>query len=234
MRLGCVCIAYHERRFISPFIQNMQHRVEEILVLNSLVPWNGDYEEGDKTAAIAESLGATVIRYDWKSEEEQRNAGQEYFSDMDWIIVLDPDEYILDSDWIKLLNFLETAPLDAYVTGMQHTYWKKGFVIDPPEDYRQIVAVRPSVRFIDKRVVNCEWDFTNTELHHMSWARSDEECWRKINSYAHAGEFNALNWFSEVWQSEQVDNLHPLTPESLKQAVRVVLPEELKGLNLWP
>jgi glycosyltransferase involved in cell wall biosynthesis len=234
MKLSCVTIAYKEERFMPKFIQSMQDRVDEIVVLNSIKPWNGDPDEVDNTGSIARSLGATVINYDWKTEQDQRNAGQQYCMDSDWIIVLDPDEYILDADWTSLVAFLETAELDAYVPFMQHTYWKTGFVIDPPEDYKQIIAVRPHVRFVDKRVVDSPWYYAPIELHHMSWARSDEECLKKISTYAHAKEFDTLKWFSEVWQSDQTENLHPLTPDSLKKAVRVQLPEELERLNLWP
>lgn len=235
MKLGCVTIAYREERFISKFIQSMQDRVDEILVLNSLLPWNGEWDGiQDKTASIADSLGATVVRHDWLTEQDQRNAGQDYFYDMDWIIIMDPDEYLLDAQWTKLVKFLAKAPLNAYVTGAQNTYWKTGYIIDPQEDYKQIIAVRPEVRFIDKRVVDSAWAHAPTTLEHFSWARTDEECWRKINSYGHAGEFNSLEWFSQVWQSNQTSNLHPLTPESLKEALRVVLPKELEDLSLWP
>lgn len=234
MRLACVSLAYKEERFLPKFIQVMQDRVEEILVLNSTRPWNGDFNETDNSAAIAASLGATVIVHDWPNEADQRNSGQEYLSGYDWIIVLDPDEFMLDADWDNLVRHLEDAPMEAYVTGIQYTYWKTGYVIEPPEDYKQIIAVRPSVRFTDKRVVDTAWGYAPVQLHHMSWARTDEEVWRKINSYGHATEFDTLQWFSEVWQSERLTNLHPLTPESLKKAIKVELPEELRSLDLWP
>lgn len=233
MRLACVTVAYCEQRFIAPFIQSMQDRVEEIVVLNSTHPWNGEEAEKDNTANIARSLGATVFEEYWPTEHDQRNTGQEYCSDYDWVIILDPDEIMLEEDWQKLVNFLEVAPLDAYATGMQHTLWKKGFVIDPPEDYRQIIAVRPSVRFFDKRCVDSQWGYAPTELWHYSWARSDAEVWRKINSYAHALEFDTLRWFSEVWSDpDRLHDLHPLTPPSLKRAMRIDLPDELRKLGL--
>lgn len=236
MKLACVTPAFHEERFIPRFIQSMQDRVDEIVVLNSIIPWNGGVDGVDHTANIARSLGATVFEDSWPTEHEQRNTGQEYCSDYDWVICLDPDEFMTDEQWDKLMKFLETAEHDAYVTGMQHTLWKRGYVIDPPEEYRQIIAVRPTVRFVDKRVVDSPWAYTPTELWHFSWARTDEECWRKITSYGHAKEFDPLRWFSEVWMDWTPDmkNLHPLTPKALKQAFRVELPEELKDLDLWP
>lgn len=232
MKLICITIAYKEERLIKPFIQHMQDRVDEIVVLNSIQPWNGDAEL-DNTAQIAESLGATVFRENWPDEHTQRNAGQEYGMDADWLIILDPDEYILDEDWRKLIKFLETAEADAYVPEVQYTYWKKHWIIDPPEEYRQIVAVRPDVRFVDKRVIDSPWGVSPSQLHHMSWRRNDAEVWRKINTYGHAGEFNQLKWFSEVWQDqERFTDLHPLTPSALKEAVRVKLPPELEELGL--
>lgn len=234
MRLACVTVAYCEQRLIAPFIQHMQNRVDEIVVLNSTRPWHGEEVEHDNTAAIARSLGCTVFEEYWPTEDAQRNTGQEYCSDYDWVIILDPDEFILDEDWDKLVQFLEVAPLDAYVCNNQYTLWKKGYVIDPPEDYKQIIAVRPSVRFVDKRVVDSPWGYAPAELWHFSWARSDAEVWRKINSYGHAGEFDALKWFSEVWADWEptMTDLHPLTPSALHQALYIDLPEELKKLGL--
>jgi glycosyltransferase involved in cell wall biosynthesis len=233
VKLAAVAVAYHEPRFIAKYIQAMQDRVQEIVVLNSAKPWHGEHEDGDKTATIASSLGATVVQYDWPTEHEQRNAGQEICTGYDWVIVLDPDEFLTNGEWEKLYKFLETADGDAYVCQQQNTYWKKGYIIDPPEDYRQIIAVRPSVRFFDKRCVDCSYKIAPVTLDHFSWARTNEECLRKISHYAHADELDP-NWYKDVWLSDRTENLHPLTPESLKRAVRVQLPEELEALDLWP
>lgn len=237
MRLASVAVAYKEERFIPKYIQAMQNRVEEVVVLNSTKPWQGTHTEEDKTAAIARSLGATVIEHDWSTEHEQRNAGQEYLSDFDWIIVLDPDEYITNDMWSKLYKFLEEQEeVRAFLPEMQHTYWKNGYVIDPPEDYKQVIAVRPSVRFFDKRCVDVPYAHAPIDLHHFSWARTDKECLSKIQHYAHAHEFDTADWYQKVWKDwhPMSLNLHPLTPEALRQAVPAKLPEELEKLDLWP
>jgi len=233
VKIAAVAICYKEQRFIPKYIQAMQDRVDEIVVLNSLVPWQGEVETLDNTAAIAESLGATVISYDWATEQDQRNAGQEYLADYDWIIVMDPDEFMLEEDWFDFMHFLQDADQDAYVCSEQFTYWKKGFVIHPPEDYKQIIAVRPNVRFIDKRVVDTAWGYAPVPLHHFSWARTNEETLRKISHYAHAHELDP-RWYEDVWLSERTTDLHPLSPSALKEAIRVVLPPELEKLELWP
>lgn len=236
MRLAALAVAYKEERFIPKYIQSLQDRVDEILVLNSVKPWHGERAKDDKTAKIAESLGVTVIQYSWDSEEEQRNWGLDFLQDYDWVLVLDPDEYLTEDQWLTLYDWLEKGggPADAYVCSQQNTYWKNGFIIDPPEDYKQIIAVKPHVRFVDKRVVNCGWAHAPVVLEHFSWARTDEEVWDKITHYGHANEFDTEKWFNEVWKSDRTEDLHPLTPPALKKAIRVQLPEELEKLQLWP
>lgn len=237
MRLAISTIAYHEERFIPKFIQHYQNKVNEIVVLASTKPWNGEHEDNDHTPAIARSLGATVIEHDWSSEEEQRNAGQEYLSDYDWVIVLDPDEYIDDVTWGKLLNHLETAEAEALIVGGQYTMWKSGYVADPPKDYPMLIAAKPTVRFVDKRVVGSPYaQLPDVWLYHFSWAKTDDEVWRKISHYAHASDFDIKDWFENVWKKWKpgMTDVHPVSPETLHKLVPATLPKEIEKLELWP
>lgn len=227
MKLGSVCLAFKEERFITPHLNHLQ--VDEKIVLNSTIPWNGEVTGKDETAKHAKLAGARVIRSHWLTEHDQRNTGQSLHEDKDWVIVLDPDEALLTEGWDKLKKFLETAEGDAYVCEKQLTYYKDG-VIDPPEDYKQIIAVRPWVKFVDKRVVGTTYGTAPVTLHHFSWRRSDEEIWSKISHYAHANEFDKEKWFNEVWKTGRRENVHPLTPEALKRVIPVEVPEEL---NAW-
>lgn len=234
MKIATSTICYRERRFIEPFLKHIPDWVDKKLVLASTKPWQGEEEPDDGTADKARELGAEVIEYYWPTEEEQRNAGQEYLSDYDWIIVLDPDEYFADIDWEILHDYIKLNPQSyAQVCSVQTTYWKTGFKIDPPEEYRQIILVKPQVKFVDKRVVDQPWSVAPVNLHHMSWARTDKECLSKISHYAHAHEL-LPNWYEDVWLADKRDNVHPLTPEALKKVVPAKLPKELERLNLWP
>lgn len=237
LKFASVAIAYNEERFIGPHLRHIP--LDDKLVLLSTIPWQGPEDRPDKTESILDKFHqeCSYIPYDWPNEHTQRNAGQDWFSDVDWIIVLDPDEFLTQADWKIMLRELENASPDisAYVCERQFTYWKSGYVIEPPEDYKQIIAVRPSVRFIDKRVVNCFYGSLPVTLHHFSWARTDAEIKSKITHYAHAHEL-LPNWYEDVWKQwvPEMKNLHPLTPPSLKKAIPAVLPEELERLNLWP
>jgi len=233
MKLKIETIAFREERFIPKFIQHYQDKVDEIVVLNTTVPWLGEPDgEPDKTGAIARSLGATVIEYPWPTESAQRNAGLDYCADCDWVIILDPDEYISNSDWYNLLVYLDYAEAPALVVKHQRVFWKN-MEVYPHKDYQQIIVVKPTVRFVDKRVVNCGYGEAPVDLLHFSWARTDEEVLRKITHYAHAAELNK-DWYEKVWLANKKTNLHPLTPETLKGLIPAVLPLEIANLDLWP
>lgn len=237
MKFGSVSIAYNEERFIGPHLDHIP--LADKLVLLSSTPWQGSQDKPDRTEQILEQhhQDTAWIPHDWPNEHTQRNAGQDWYQDVDWIIVLDPDEFLTWEGWATLIRELENADprIDAFVCERQFTYWKSGYVIEPPEDYKQIIAVRPSVRFVDKRVVNCPYGTLPVTLHHFSWARTDLEIKSKITHYAHAHEL-LPNWYTDVWEkwTPEMENLHPLTPPSLKKAVPTTLPEELENLNLWP
>lgn len=235
MRVGLVTVAYHEPRFIEKFLQHIPDWVEDKIVLNSAKPWFGEELGEDKTAQLARPY-ATVIRRHWKSEEDQRNTGQSLHSDKDWVLILDPDEFLDNHAWDQLHKYLKQTDSDAVVVEGQYTMWKNGYVADPPRDYQMLIAARPSVKFVDKRVVGSAYSVAPIWLYHFSWAKTDEEVWNKISHYAHAKDFNIKDWYENVWKRWQPGDMdvHPTTPETLHDFKRVILPPEIEELGLWP
>ena len=233
MKLAIETIAFKEERLLPKFIQHYQDKVDEIIVLSSTKPWQGEITAPDLTANIAQSLGATVIAYPWKDETEQRNAGVDYAMDYDWLIVVDPDEFISDKDWVRMYECLEAAEAPAYIVEHQRVFWKHKEVF-PHSDYQQLIALRPKeVRFVDKRVVNTLYGTLPVDLLHFSWSRTDEEVLSKIQHYSHADELIS-NWYEEVWLKDRKTNLHPKDPEVLAALIDAKLPPEIEALNLWP
>lgn len=235
MRVASVCTVFNEERFLPKHLSHMPDWVAEQVVLLSAKPWYGSDDTPDKSEELAREAGATVLKYEWPNEVEQRNAGQDYLSDYDWILNLEPDEFLDDANWDKLHTFLEgNPPLPAYAIG-QEIYWGKGFRSDPPEDFVPIVVTRPTVRFVDKRVIDSQWDvLPEMKLHHFAWARTDVEIWKKISHYSHAVDFDTEKWFKEVWLARKTENVHPTTPSAIPKLVKAKLPPELEKLDLWP
>lgn len=215
-------------------LAHMPKWVNEQVVLVSAKPWYGDEMEDDGTAELARQAGATVFVEPWPNEVEQRNSGQEYLSDYDWILNLEPDEFLSNEDWAKLYNFLRTAVGPAYAI-KQRIFWGHGMESDPPEDFVPIIATKPSVRFIDKRVIDSPWSvLPDMTLLHFAWARTDDEIWKKISHYSHAVDFDIDKWFKEVWLARKTENVHPTSPEAIPKLIPAILPPEIAKLDLWP
>jgi hypothetical protein len=202
--------------------------IDEKLVLISKTPWYGDELEDDGSEALAKEAGATVLKY-------QRNAGQDYLSEYDWVLNIEPDEFLSNEDWAKLHDFLETATGKAYVI-KQRVFWGQGMESDPPEDFVPIVVTRPNVKFVEKRNVNSTWEYLPDDitLLHFAWARTDAEIWKKISHYSHAVDFDIDKWYKEVWLARKTTNVHPTTPEAIPRLIKAVLPPEIEALEPWP
>lgn len=236
MKYGLITVAYRERRLIGKFLGHVPKWVTKKISLVSTRPWFGEDVPDDGTARAASKYGAIPIMSAWTTEEQQRNTGVSMLEDQDWVIVLDPDEFLSDTHWDRLKEFLETTRADAVVCEGQYTYWKDGWVADPPRDYQMLIAVRPHVRFVDKRVVNTNYVVAPVWVHHFSWARTNGEVWDKVTHYAHAEDFNTERWFRNVWKKWKpgMTDVHPTTPETLHELKRADLPPELEKLDLWP
>lgn len=236
MRVASVCTVFNEARFLPKHLSHMPDWVEEQVVLLSAKPWHGSHDEPDDSEKIANEMGATVLKHEWPDEVEQRNTGQEYLNDYDWILNLEPDEFLDEDNWKRLKDFLESnPPLPAYTCFQQQIYWGKGFAADPPEDFVPIIATRPEVRFIEKRVINSPWErIPSLILHHFAWARTDAEIWKKISHYSHAVDFDIDDWFQNVWLARKTENVHPTTPEAIPKLIRAILPPEIERLSPWP
>lgn len=232
MRYGSVCVAYNEPRFIAKHLQHIPAWVDERVALVSDMPWFGEPVANDKTADLAEPYARVVKAY-WETEESQRNTGQALHQDKDWVIVLDPDEYMDDENWAKLKDFLETTEADAVIVDHQRVFYKNKEVY-PCHDYQQLIAVRPTVNFAEKRIADTGYVTAPVELLHFSWARTDEEIWSKISHYAHAKDFDIDSWYENVWMTDKVTNLHPVSPEALPALIDPVLPIEIERLELFP
>lgn len=237
MRVGLVANAYNEARFLKPFLQHIPDWVEKKIVLITNPPWFGDALEDDGSKEVAESGGAEVFVHPWKIEHDQRNFGQAYLSDCDWILTLEPDEFMSNESWENLRKFLETADKPAYAI-KQRVMWGTGYESDPPEDFVPIIVTRPNVQFNEKRNVASQWAVLpdNIELLHWVWGRTSKEIWKKITHYSHAVDFDTKKWFEEVWlkADESSTNLHPTTPEAIPKLKKAVLPPEIEALDLFP
>jgi glycosyltransferase involved in cell wall biosynthesis len=236
MKFGLVTIAYKEERFIGPFVKHYLPLVDRLLVLVSNEPWYGEAESIDWTPEIADKCGAEVYVDHWQSEAQQRNAGLTALSDCDWIFTLDPDEFFTAETFTRIKGFLATVSGNVCAASQMLTYWKDSYRIDPPESHKPVVAVRGShsAYFTVNRGVNADLALLPYAwaLHHLSWARTNEEVWSKLSHFSHNVDFDVKKWYDEVWTKWEPNmrNFHPVNPSQYAKAIEASIPKEIKEL----
>ena len=180
----------------------------------------------------------------WKDEVEQRNHGLALLSQMgiDIALIIDADEIYSQKDFSNAVGFIESnLQYSAYHIHWD-TYWKKSYhVIRPQEKFLPTFAVRvANYEFTEMRmgstsvvrsgatVLKTAENGYNAAVipaeicicHHLSYARTDEQIQRKIETFSHCSEIHK-DWYDKVWLEWRPGNtdLHPVTPSQYKTAV---------------
>lgn len=248
---AAICCVYDDERWLRLVVESVYNNIRNIFFLVGNRPWQGGESDNSATLrAISECLDPerkiTLVRGDWKTETEQRNWGLALLREqgIPYCFILDADE-IYDPLQLNRMQQLALSRQDVGVWTMNwFTYWKSyRYRIDPPEYYKPPVFVRAdSARFVEHR--GCESQLMGAIppavgiCHHLSYARSDEEIYRKITTFSHAHEIRA-DWYENVWrawdQNPAMENLHPVYPEAYKRAILQpfeLLPPVLQRLYL--
>lgn len=242
MRYAAVTIAYNEHRNIAAHLRQYPSWVEKILVLASTKPWFGpsapdECRTWDAIDSLKDPRVETVRMY-WPKEHLQRTWGLAALKDYDWVFTLDPDEFLTPEDWETVKKAKDSADRDDSVAIPDEmvTYWKDFSHCwdEEGETHRPVIAVKPKrTVFWEKReTVEETRRRLQVKLHHLSWVKSDEEVWQKINNYSHAVDFDLKDWFENVWRKWEPDSfgLMPLRfPKDVK-AKEGELPEPIKRL----
>ncbi len=226
MRFGAVTLAYNDEGVIAGTLKCLAPFVDRHLVLISEKPYFGEPSPPDRTEEIADSLGAEIIKGTWSLDNFQRTLGNSLLNDCDWVFTFDSDEMMTQDELKKLILFLQNLEIPA-VAVQPEVYWKTtDYRLRPIPAYTPIIATRPTVRFTHIRNIDSPYVLWKGEMHHLSWC-APKDIHKKVTAYAHAPEFDGEAWHREKylgWEEGQPVEL----PDSIFEAVRNPLPEELK------
>jgi hypothetical protein len=232
---GAVYVVYGDDRWLRLSLGSVYDECDVILILIANQPWNGPPRCTESSLqCVAEfpdpQKKINVIRGDWKSEREQRNEGLHLLEKwgIEYCLVVDADEVYDPLQLRRMMIFAPCLPeIDCWHIPMV-TYWKSiRYRIDPPEPFQPMVLLRVGrVRFVENRIARGENHALIAPhvavMHHLSYARSDEEIWTKIHSFSHAAEVKP-DWYERVWKGWDADhamqNLNPAFPEAYRRAV---------------
>ena len=106
MKISATIITYNEERNIARAIESLRC-CDEIIVVDS--------GSTDRTAELAQNLGARVIESPWPGYAKQKNLAAERASN-DWILSLDADEALSEGLEAEIWQIKKNGPkYDAYV-----------------------------------------------------------------------------------------------------------------------
>lgn len=237
MKFGvCICV-YNERDMLKACLKQFPKWIDRILVLISKKPWHGsNAPDAGRTELMLRNIKdrrLEVISNDWSTEAIQRSWGLGRLHDMDWVFIVDADEFYTQEGWEKLKLKLEKPDPESPVLTINEiiTYWKTPqYKLNPGDAHKPVVAVDPKrTTIFDKREsVDMLRMITDVPMHHFSWVKSDDEVWQKIHNWSHAKDFDPTIWYNNVWLGweEGMKNIHPYGGKGCS-AVKVEPPTEI-------
>lgn len=226
MRLAAISPVYNEESLIKGCIESLRPFVEEHIVLVSEKPYYSDPWPKDRTAEIAEELGATVINGNWELDNFQRNTGIALLQDYDWILTTDVDMWMLHEDVEKLIKKLEVSKSEALVI-KQIAYWKDIDHVLVDDDFMPVIAIRPSVKFTHIGCVDKQCQIVDDiNIHHINWCEP-KNILKKVLTYSHAPEFSGQKWYDEFYLGWK-EGMDAILPNKAFKVKNFSLPEELR------
>lgn len=202
------------------------------------ISWSGqhfDFDHKEFTSFIG-SLDAhkriTIFEEDFhkpdlspmQNEVRQRNRMAEQLGAGGWHIQLDADEYFIN--FATFIEYLQSLPKYSYhfnvccplITLFKST--KDGFLVIDPKNVENVEHIQIATRFPRYQYGRRNGYFnryTNFQIVHQSWARSEEDIQQKINSWGHINDFKTKQYF-QFWKSlsdtnfSSINNFHPTHP----------------------
>ncbi len=245
---ACYC-TYDDAEWLGYSLASIYPAVNAIYLLVAARPWNGPFTSPDETLLVIRNFPdpdgkIRLLRGEWTSEVEQRNAALVLAAGdtHDYCFIIDSDEIYDTPALARMLEYVRARP----EIGCWHcwfiVYWKTPqFRIDPPEQHHPPVFLKLHAgAFVEYR--NCIAD--SHELipaevgfcHHMSYARTDEQIQRKIQSFSHSHQIDP-EWFEKKWKTwdsdHSVGDLCPYNPgvfEGTAEVPESALPKVLLTL----
>jgi len=255
MKFATHVLLFGQEKWIMRNIANAYPHVDQIYIAYSPKPWTYNpnarsfYNKPFNFASINQSPyidKITVIEGEWPTEEAQRNAcvNRAVKDGMDYLFIHDADEFYFHDAFEALKTEILNRPDIDFYKVPWICFWKSfqyclvGQNSDPIVGYPEFaINLKRGIRFESKRRPNSRQSTTLSAgiCYHGSYVLTNQELLDKINTWGHTNDFNKEQWFNEKWLkwTENMTNLHLVTPPDWKQAVKFegTLPEVIADLR---
>lgn len=196
MKFAACSLVYNEEQLVRGCIESLRPFVDQHVMVVGEKPFFGKAQEPDRSAEIAEELGADVIKGTWELDHHQRNAGLSILQDYDWIITTDVDMWMTHDSVERIIDRLEKETNDAAIIS-QYSYWRDIDHILEDDDFKPVIAVRPNTFFTYIGNVGCPVGvIDDIKIHHLAWC-APKDIYKKVTTYPHAPEFDGEKWYKD-------------------------------------
>ncbi len=232
---AAVYIVYNETTWLETSLESIYPECDAIYFLVSEKPWYGEPTDNRKTLESIKNFPdpegkIQIVHGTWEIEVDKRNEGLDILqkAGFTYCFIIDTDEVYDPVELKRIKAFLASHPeIDCWHIDLD-TYWKSyRYRIEPREPVKPAAFVKVgAARFTHIRQIEADNHGLIPQeigiMHHLSYARSDEEIFKKTTSGSHAHEVQP-GWFDNVWKKWDSDhsltNLHPTHPSAYQRAV---------------
>ena len=235
MILGAVYCTYNACSFLTESVQRIYPLVDKVIFLVNFRPWVGEiFPAISDTLSVILDINDPLDKFEivvgyWKDEAEQRNAGLKILrdKDVDWCLIVDDDELYNYEELKNVRYMLEDDGIHAAYLIYHQIYWKdRDTIIEGVfGSFPTLARTDGTVNFNENRMILVEelhtWYSLSADMimcHHMSYVRTDEEMYRKIQSFSHANDV-IPDWYERVWLGDVTTYLHPSGGDRFKSVV---------------
>lgn len=191
---------------------------EKFQIPDSFFDWVRDFDVDKKIHIYEDSFYVPSLKA-IECDTRERNMLAQYMGQGGWHLQIDSDEYFLDFDrFSAYLRNLDSSK-NVLVYARWITIYKQNendyFLIRTKENFP--VATNNPI-YSTVRISECEVNhYTDFEVLHQSWARSDEEIQLKLRNWGHNIDFDTQAYY-QFWKATNrqtyryMKSFHPLDP----------------------
>ncbi|HOW51081.1 MAG TPA: glycosyltransferase family 2 protein [bacterium] len=237
--ITAIILTYNEERHIERCVKNAQTVASKVFLV--------DCSSTDRTRAIAEGLGATVVDHAWPGNHAaQLNWALENLPiTTPWVMRLDADEYLTDELTAEINKVLPTMPSQTngvyfkrrvYFMGrwIKHGGYYPTFLLRLWRHKKVVCEQRwmdEHMKVLEGTSVTLDHDFVDDNLNYLPW-------WTvKHNGYSSREAVELLNHTHHFMQSDVLggdgDGSQEKTKRKLKENYYARLPLFLRALIYW-
>ena len=252
IKFGVEIVAFNSIDYLEAIIRMFQPFVDKIVVSTGEKSWNGNVEnngEVEKTVSllVEEFENVNLVKGNWKTAAEQRNATLRHLGECGYIFIVDADELWTSGDINNVKSFvLHHLGYKVFRANFNTRFKNINWRVESREMGKPVVVIGRDMKFVDNREIEATPASAGILIpektaivEHFSYVRSDDlKIKEKIKTFSDANEIvnGADFWYENVYLEANLDSkfLHPTNPECYDHLVEDGIdPEILKFLKKY-